>query len=351
MKEESGVVENIAEEVQEEIQDTAEEITEEVKEIKEESAAPVQKVKKHDEAKILVDKAKTIVKASDDQMEACKLLLSEDLKGYEDAKAALKIGGLDQCDALLSELKYTEESEDLTEENSVVFEAKEDLDPIVLKDISSGRFTGFLFSLIAGTAALGGFVFYVTKQLGMTLDVTKVPTNEMIGSIFGWVGTQLGRPDDAVNGALLVGVVILFIMVVVYMIRVSMRGSKNLNFATKQLEEAEAYTAYKSNCKEEMDRVDAYIHDTIATLKTYQVLFNEQKGKLQRILHIEGEKEVLSEYHEKSLLEMKDTQDMIDTIKDFMAVPMSDEGKLSGRSGLFLHKAKSRMEKMIERLY
>ena len=130
-----------------------------------------------------------------------------------------------------------------------------------------------------------------------------------------------------------------------------MKASKNLNHATAQLEAAEEYTVQKGSCKDEMDKVDAHIHDTIATLKTYQVLFNEQKGKLQRILHIEGEKEEISEYHQKSISEMKETQELINAVRSFIATAMSEEGKLSGKSTLFLHSAKSKMQKVIERLY
>jgi len=35
-----------------------------------------------------------------------------------------------------------------------------------------------------------------------------------------------------------------------------------------------------------MDKVDAYIHDAIKTLKTYEVVLHEQKAKLERILHV-----------------------------------------------------------------
>ncbi len=77
----------------------------------------------------------------------------------------------------------------------------------------------------------------------------------------------------------------------------------------KQFVEAELYTEKKANCKVEMDKVDAHMKDTIDTLKTYEVLFNEQKGKLQRILFIEGEKEKSTEYHDKSFTEIRDTKD------------------------------------------
>lgn len=339
------------EEIVEEVEETVSEGKEEVEEAEEEVISQIKNMKKQDAAKLLVKKANLIVKEAEGQLEKCKLLLSDDLKGYDDAKKALNEGGLNECEALLSASGYIDESEETIEEDSVVFEAKEDLEPIVLQDVSSGKFTGFLYSLIGGGLTLAGLVYYATNKLGITLDVSKVPSNETLQTIFGWFGTQIGRPDDAINGGLLVGVAVLAVMGIIYAIRVSTKGSKNLNFATQQLEEAEAYTAHKGNCKEEMDKVDVHIHNAIATLKTYQVLFNEQKGKLQRVLYIEGEKEELSEYHEKSILEMRETQGLINSIRSFMATPMSEEGKLSGKSTLFLHSAKSKMQKVIDRLY
>ncbi len=336
----------IVEAVEEKV-DVAEEGLEEVKE----EVEKAKKTTKHLEATYLVDKAKTIVKEAEEQMEACKLLLSDDLKDYEEAKKALNEGGLNVCEALLSESGYIDESEETIEEDSVVFEAKEDLEPIVLQDVSSGKFTGFIMAIIGGAVTLGGMIYVATEKLGVTLDLSKVPAPETIKPIFAYYGTLVGMNENANIGMALVAVVTLLVMWIIYAIRVSTQGSKNLHFATGQLEEAEAYTAHKGNCKEEMDKVDVHIHDAITTLKTYQVLFNEQKGKLQRILHIEGTKEALSEYHEKSILEMRDTQGLINSIRSFMATPMSEEGKLSGKSTLFLHSAKSKMQKVIDRLY
>ena len=365
MKEQSEIIENLEEKTVEVVQDVSTEVEEvvegaeekvdaveeEVEEVKEEAIAQVKKIKKHDEAKSLVDKAKTIVKEAEEQLQACKLLLSDDLKGYEEAKEALKKGGLDASEALLLELGYADNSEETLEEDSVVFEPKEDLEPIVLQDVSSGKFTGFLLAVLGGVGTLAGLVYLATEKSGLTLDVTKIPTSDVTTTILGWFSTLFGAAPDAFLGGAFLLFVVLAVMGIIYAIRVSTKGSKNLSFATGQLEEAEAYTAHKGNCKEEMDKVDAHIHDAIATLKTYQVLFNEQKGKLQRILHIEGEKDALSEYHEKSILEMRDTQGLINSIRSFMATAMSEEGKLSGKSTLFLHSAKSKMQKVIDRLY
>ncbi len=354
-------IEESVKETADEIQETAEAVEENASEIEEsveETAAETEevlveakKLKKHDEAVALVDKTKTIVKESEKQLEACRLLLSDDLKEYEEAKKALNEGGLNTCEALLSESGYIDESDETIEEDAVVFEPKEDLEPIRLQDVSSGKFTGFIMALIGGAATLGGMVYVATEKLGVTLDLSKIPTPETIKPVFSYYGTLVGMNENTNIGMALVAVVTLLVMWIIYAIRVSTKGSKNLHFATGQLEEAEAYTTQKGNCKEEMDKVDVHIHDAITTLKTYQVLFNEQKGKLQRILYIEGEKEALSEYHEKSILEMRETQGLVNSVRSFMATPMSEEGKLSGKSTLFLHSAKSKMQKMIDRLY
>ncbi len=355
MKDVAEITEDTQKEMLDEVEGISTDIEETAKELESiEEVLPkeVKKLKKHEIAKEMVVKAKGIVKEAEEQMDACKLLLADDLKAYEEAKHLLQEGGMDASEALLTQLGYvanSEEDENKEEEN-IVFETKDEVEPIALRDVSSGKFTGFLYALLGGATTFAGLVYLATNKLNMTLDVTKMPSNETLQRIFGWFGTQVGRPDDAVNGGLIVGIVVLAVMALIYFIRVGLKGNKNLHFATKQLEDAQTYTTHKGNCKEEMDKVDAHIHDAIETLKTYQVLFNEQKGKLERILHFEGGAEEPN-YHEKSLLEMKDTQDLLDAVKSFMALPMSEEGKLSGKSTLFLHRAKSRMQKMIERFY
>jgi len=319
----------------------------------EEVVVPVKKLKKHDEALILVEKAKQIVKDADEQTEACKLLLAGDLKEYEEAKISLKSGGMDACTLLIEKLE--DENDDSTsieeDENIAIFEPKEELDPMYLKDVSSGKFTGFIYSLLGGAATVAGLGFFAMQKLGIPLDLSNVPSSETLQSIFGWFGTQVGRPDDAMNGGLVVGASALVVMGLIYMIRVSLKGNKNLHFATKQLEEAEAYTAQKSNCKTEMDRVDVHMKETLKTLKLYEVLFNEQKGKLERILYIEGAKDNETPYHAKTLIEMDSTKELLRTIKNFMSTPMSEEGKLSEKSVISLEQAQNKIDKMLERLY
>ena len=332
------IVENVEENIEENVEDAVEETTA--------LTSKDIKVKKHHAAKKLVEEAKSIVQASENEMQDCKLLLADDLREYETAKKALKAGGLDEAKALLSEFGHLDADIE-TDENHVVFEAKDDVQPIVLKDVHSGRFTGLLLSLLGGGATLGGLIYWATEKLGVTLDITKVPSTETIQNIFGWFATQIGRPNDAINGGLMVGAVVLAVMILIYLIRVWLKGSSNLRFATEQIKEAQKYTTHKSNCKAEMDRVDAHITDAVKVLKDYEIVLNEQSGKLKRILHFEGQKENKSDYNSKSVTEMKDTETLIENIGRFISTPMSEEGKLSGKSSLFLHSAKESLEKIL----
>jgi len=354
-----GTTDEVKEDVSEEKDATEEEVSEVNDEVTEEVEADVssqiKNMKKHDAAVLLVQKARFIVKDADDQLAECKLLLASDLKEYDDAKNKLKANGLDASEELLSTLGYVadenEESISVDDNNAVVFEPKEEVSPLYVQDVSSGKFTGFIMALIVGAAASAGVLFFAAKKTGAALDVSKVPTLESVKPMFGNVGTALDMGSNANIGMAIVAAVAILVMWIVYAIRVSSKGSANLEKATEQLSAAEDYTSQKNSCKEEMDKVDAYIHDAVETLKTYQIILNEQEAKLKRILHIEKDQVETASYHSKSLVEMKDTHELIASVKDFMSVPMSEEGKLSGKSSLFLHRAKSKLQKVLDRLY
>jgi len=351
-------VEEITSEIAEEVEDETSKMTEEaenessetVEESVEDFPLP-EKIKKHIKAIHLVEKAKKIVKEANERTEACKLLLESNLKKYADAKSELRAGGLDECEALVKKLDYQTKDDEPSDETAVVFEPKEDVKPLVVKDVSSGKFTGFIYALLGGVATAVGLVYLATEKLDMTLNVTKVPSEDIVQSILAWFSTTIGVREDVYMGAGVFVLAVLSVMIFIYVALVSLKASSNLHFAVKQFVEAELYTGKKANCKAEADKVDAHIKDTINTLKTYEVLFNEQQGKLQRILYIEGEKEKSTDYHEKSHLEIRETKELISTIRDFINIPMLEEGKLSSKSVPALQNIKFQIDKILERLY
>jgi hypothetical protein len=348
-KEVSEIEEEIIDEMEDEVSQTIVKESEEVEQRVEDTPLPAN-MKKHIKAKHLVEKAKKIVNESNKRIEACKLLLESNLNEYGNAKSELEKGGLDACVLLLNQLGYKTE-EDEVEKTTTVFEPKEEVKPIVLKDVSSGKFSGFIYALFGGVATAIGMVYLATEKLEMTLNVTKVPSEDVMQSILAWFSTIIGMQENVAVGASVLGAVVLVVMILIYVIRVSLKGRSNLHFAVKQFVEAELYTEQKSNCKQETDKIDTHIKDAIDTMKTYEVLLNEQKGKLQRILYIEGSKEKSAGYHDKSFLEIRETKDLIHTINDFMNISMSDEGKLSAKSVLYLQNAKDQIDKTLQRFY
>jgi hypothetical protein len=365
---EEELAEKLAEQVEEELKAESEaevllleetvEIseTEEVKEVDgseetEENVSASSKEKKFAKAQRLVEQSKQIVQEADERTEECRLVLMDDLKEYEDAKKALKEGGYDGCGDLLEKLGYQPTGDVQTEEDPVVFEEKEVVKPMVIKGVSSGKFSGFVLALLGGAATAAGLVYLATEKLGMTLNVSKIPSTEERESILTSFSTMVGLEPDLYIGSGLFAVAILLVMYLLYRIRVGLKASSSLHFAVKQFVESELYIEQKSNCKTEMDLVDAHMKDAIETMKHYEVLFNEQEGKLKRILHFEGEKGKSTEYHEKSFLEIRETKELMRSIKDFMSVSMSHEGKLSENSVEFLQKTKNYLDKTIDRLY
>ena len=304
------------------------------------------KMKKHHEAKKLVEEAKNIVQASESQLQDCKLLLEEDLREYKAAKDALMAGGLTEAKALLSSLDALEGVP--MDADNIVFEAKEDVHPLVLKEVHSGRFTGTLFSFLGGALTFSGLVYWATEKLGITVDLTKVPSTETIQSIFGWFGTQIGQKNDATLGAVAVGAAVLSVMAVIYLLRVWLKSGSNLHFAQKQMKEAQKYITHKSNCKAEMDRVDAHIGQSVKVLKDYEVLLYEQAAKLKRIVHFEKGKEV-SNYSKKSMETIHETQQLVGHMNTFISTPMSYEGGLSNESSTLLEEAKVYVDSLLEK--
>lgn len=296
---------------------------------------------------MLVDEAKNLVEASESELQDCRLLLEDDLREYSVAKNALRTHAFDEAQALLTELGYMDPSNE-DQEDHVIFEAKEDVEPLVLKDVRSGRFTGLLLSLLGGLLTFLGLIFWATEKRDMTLDITKMPSVETVKQLLGVFGTQVGQSEDALYGGFFVGSIVLIVMLLIYVVRVWLKGNANLHFATQQMKETQKYITHRSNCKAEMDRVDAHIKEAVAVLKDYEVVLGEQNGKLKRIQHFEGKRSNPSEYHNKSLQEMKQTQTLVDNIGRFISTPMSEEGKLSGKSTLFLHSAKESMHKMMQ---
>ncbi len=373
MKEQSEIKENLDEDIKETAKsDTAVEEKDEISEEKlEDNTEGNQEIKedneqedntqddkiesvptelsKNQQAEVMVSEAKTIVNDAENQLEECRVVLSTDLKSYDEAKNSLKLSAMNESEELLENLGY--EPKESEAEDLIVFEPKEQPKAIVIQDVSSGGFTGAIFALIFGAMTYAGMTYIAASKMNFIPDFTKIPTADSLAPVMKWYASLVGMESKPMVGGLVILLAVLLVMIIVYKIRVNTKATKNLAMSETQLDEAKEYSTLKNNCKYEMDRVDEYIQDAVKTLKTFEVILKEQKGKLARILHIESDKIENSDFHKKSLQEMKDTEELISAVKDFTSVPMSHEGKLSQQSSDLLDIAKNKVEKVVKRFY
>ena len=116
------------------------------------------------------------------------------------------------------------------------------------------------------------------------------------------------------------------------------------------MKETQKYVTHKANCKTEMDKVDTHIKDAIALLKDYEILLNEQNGKLKRVLHFEHVDAEEHGYHHTSIEEMKETQSLIEQVQAFISQPIAKKGKLSEESIEALAQTEEKVEAFLKRL-
>jgi len=143
------------------------------------------KIKKHVEAKRLVEEAKSIASASDEEVKKSKSALEKNIRLYDESKYLLRQEVLKKTQSLLSKLGYVDK-EDIDNTQNEVFQSKYDRENIRLKDVSSGVFTGFILSLIVGFATFVGLIYLATEGLGITLNVSEKPSQSTISDIFTW---------------------------------------------------------------------------------------------------------------------------------------------------------------------
>lgn len=313
------------------------------------SSVHTPKIDKSSEAQRLVSKAQTIVNEIEKETYQCKILLDKDLEEYKESIKEFKNNALDETVELLKKLGFNIKSE--MQENKQIFEATQEITPISLKDISSGKLSGFLYGLLGGFITAGIILYISIVQLGITITTSKDEILNSLKEATLFVSTLVSKNPDMAIGSGIITFIILFIGSLIYIIIVSLREEANFKFAKKQFNEAKEYTDQKSFCKAEMDRVNFHIKEAIKTLKLYEVLITEQNGTLKRILFIEGELETNTDYKEKSLVQINDVRSLRKRIEDFIETSMSKEGKLSDESIEALKVAKDEADKMLHKLY
>jgi len=313
---------------------------------------------KSDAVALLVKKAKILVDEADAKLNDCQATVRNDLQEYENTKADLKASVVEVNNELLKQgEQYAQELnsiEVLMEEDFIEaapYELKNSIAPIYIQEPSSGKFGGFIMGLIGGGATLAGMAYFASTKLGIQLDPSKVPTMETCKPIFDFYAKLVNQPNTEVGMGLMGGTALL-VLWMIYGMKKSSKASKNLEFVKDQLHQSEAYALQKQECKTVMDDMDAHIKNAVETFKLYTVMLNEQKAKLNRIMYVEADKLASGNFNDKSLQEIEDTRSLVESVKEYLATPLTDEdGRLSNGIISSLATMKSSVNNLLSRLY
>ena len=334
-----------------------------------------------DAVALLVKKAKILVDEANSKCDDVKQTLQNDLKDYEEEKANLKatvvsvnnelmhhLGfqqeKLEELEAQEEGIQYGEEQEALEEieesikvlkeedfEEAPAYEPKTDITPIYVQEPSSGGFGAFLLGLIGGGATFAGMAYFASTKLGIQLDPSKAPSMETCKPIFEYYAKLVQQTDPNIGIGIMGGSALL-VFLILYKMKKGSKATKNLEFAKMQLAQAEDFVAKKEEAKAKFEEIDTHLKDAIDTFKLYGVLLNEQNGKLARIMFVEADKIASGDFHEKSIQEMQDTQELISEVKEYIATPLADEnGSLSSDIKKALANLKSKVDSVLKRLY
>jgi hypothetical protein len=299
----------------------------------------------------LIEEARAIVNQSDSEVKDCMQILDEDIGKYEEVKAALFESSVNETEKLLEEVGFEPETMEDIGEEGLKFSSSDPVEPMQVKDLSSGKFSAFLLSLIAGFAVVAGWIYAATEKTGVTLDVSKVPSEEERNALFSSIGSLVGVEGNPMIGMAILAVSALIVMWAVYSLRVFLRKNKNLKIAEEVNKQAKFYCTKKEECKKEMDKVSAHIHEVIGVLGTFKVFFDEQNAKMRRVLYLEGTLP-FNEYHQKSREEMENTNLLVNSLHALVTTPMAGaNGSLSQEAIHILEKAKGALKRFREKLY
>jgi len=376
-------VEKVTSEIEEQ-ENTNIEVTEEsIEETTPESSLDedISNLSNADAVVLLVKKAKILVDEANSKCDDVKQTLQNDLRDYEEEKANLKatvisvnselmnhLGfqqeKLEELEAQEEGIQYGEEQEALEEieesikvlkeedfEEAPAYEPKSDVSPMYVKEPSSGGFGAFLLGLIGGGATFAGMAYFASTKLGIQLDPSKAPSMETCKPIFEYYAKLVQQTDPNI-GMGLMGASALLVFLILYKMKKGSKATKNLEFAKMQLAQAEDFVAKKEEAKAKFEEIDTHLKDAIDTFKLYGVLLNEQNGKLARIMFVEADKIADGNFHEKSIQEMQDTQELISGVKEYIATPLADEdGSLSSDIKKALANLKAKVDSVLKRLY
>ncbi|RLA71926.1 MAG: hypothetical protein DRG24_04260 [Epsilonproteobacteria bacterium] len=275
-------------------------------------------------------KARELVASTEEMMHEIEnqicdtdLIFEDDLKGYNALREEVSSHTLKTFDDVYIEITniefkgavvtYTDDAmENIGEE---FCNCKDEIKPVYIPKVQSGAFGTTIASLLIGaaTATVAAVAVGVT-QLGIQIDLKKVPTEAEIAPILEWFGGLLpfGNSNvlDRIEGAALLGGVAGTVTLIAALIFYNSKSKKNLIAAEATFEEATTVHLEKSTQNRKTMNMTEYIEALERNLQTLQIYLDEYNAILKRIIHVEG-----TDYNAYAIQSQSDVQKALSIYK------------------------------------
>ncbi len=307
---------------------------------------------KNEQAKELLEHSKEIISKADKEVEVTKSSISKDIDRLQEIKNSFLNTTFTKSLILLEKASYEYNQKNSNE--PFKFSLDNMNESINLQNISSGRFTGFILSLLTMLLVAVGWIYLAITNLGIKLQLQppKIPDDETINRIFTWIGGGMtGANGNIIAGEATVAISALIFGFLVYKIYISLKENKNFKIANDIYKKSHQYLQKQKEIKNEIEKIDEHIKEVIPTLENYKYLLDEQNGKLARILHVEGIKEDYETYHPKSVETMRDTEKLMNRVQELISTPITKDGKLNEEAKFSLYEAKEVYEYFLSKIY
>jgi len=301
------------------------------------------------EAESLIETSKELVNKVESEVTECKIGTSEAAKKFDVVKRTFKNTTLKSADTLLKKVGF----EYITYEEAEAFELSIDGNSeknFSVKSLSSGRFTGLLLAMLIALLTVAAWVYIAMTKLNIDpRSLTPESAMSQVNPTLEWIGGLVGGTMSI--GALILGLSALIMAWLVYALRMSLKGKKNLRLAQETFLQSNEYCTIQTECQKEMKKIDNHLREATDEIGNLTTILNEHAATLKRVIHVEGIYEEDKEYHPSSKKVMRETEKIMRAAESLLETAITQEGKLNFQSVQALNSAKDIYAEYLSRIY
>ncbi|HIP51575.1 MAG TPA: hypothetical protein EYG94_05730 [Campylobacterales bacterium] len=304
------------------------------------------------EAEALIMVSQDLVEKVDSDVAKCKIGISEAAEAFDSAKRTFNNVTFKNAENLLEKtgFEYTSYEESEAFELSIDVGDKQDFS---VKKLSSGRFTGLILALLAALATAGGLIYLAMSKLNIdTSSIDAETATSHVNPVLNWMGGDIvSGNNNMIIGALILGFSALIVAWLVYALRISLKGAKNLRIAKDTFEKSNEYCMTQEECQKEMKKVDAHLREATTEIGNLETILNEQSSVLKRIIHVEGVYDDEKDYHPSSKKVMRETEKIMRASESLLETAITQDKRLNFQSVQSLNSARAMYAEYLSRIY